>query len=253
MQEVVIIGAGIAGCTAAIYAKRKKMDFVLVAKKFGGQFYESGKIFNYPGIVETDGAKFAKSFEEQLDFNDIEPVTGEEITEIKKKKGGFEVVGGKKSYQSKTVIIATGSRPRKLDVPGEKKFANKGLTYCSICDGPLFSGKTVAVIGGGNSALEGVDFIKDIAEKIYLINIDKEFNAHESLIEKAESLDKVEIINEARTTEITGDDLVSGIKYEKNGNEEELRAEGVIVEIGRKPNTSFVEGFLELNEKSISQ
>jgi thioredoxin reductase len=248
MHDVAIIGAGISGCTAAIYAARKKMNYLFVTKEFGGQFFESGKILNYPGITETDGAKFSKSFEEQLEFNKIELKEGEEIGEVKSVKGGFELAGKKDKYKAKSVIVATGSKPKRLDVPGEKEYANKGVTYCSICDGPLFKDKTIAIIGGGNSALEGVDFTKDIAKKIYLVNIQKEFSAHESLIEKAQSIEKVEVILEAKTTEVYGDKMVKGIKYEKGGKTEELDVEGIIVEIGRVPNTRFLEGFLELDE-----
>ncbi len=249
MQEVVIVGAGISGLTAAIYAKRKKMNFTILGEEFGGQFLESGKINNYPGIKETNGFEFSKKFKEQLKFNEIEPKIGEKITKISKINSGFKLEGKKDNYQAKTVIIATGSHPKKLGVKGEDQFANKGLTYCSVCDGPLFADKTIAVIGGGNSALEGVDFTHKIAQKIYLINIDQEFNAHEGLIEKVNSYDNVELITEAETAEILGDKMVSGLKYKQNGETEKIDVEGVIVEIGRTPNTNFLEGFLELNKK----
>ena len=131
-------------------------------------------------------------------------------------EGGFKVSSDKGSYEAKAVIIATGSHPKKINVPGEKEFFNKGVTYCSICDGPLFSGKTIAIIGGGNSALEGVDFTKNIAKKIYLINVTKHFDAHEYLIGKVKSYQNVEIIHEAKTTSISGDKFVSAITYEKN-------------------------------------
>lgn len=249
MQEVVIVGAGISGLTAAIYAKRKKMNFTILGEEFGGQFLESGQINNYPGIVETDGADFSKKFEEQLKFNEIEPKIGEKITKISKIDSGFKLEGKKDNYQAKTVIIATGSHPKKLGIKGEDQFANKGLTYCSVCDGPLFSDKTIAVIGGGNSALEGVDFTHKVAQKIYLINIDQKFNAHEGLIEKVNSYDNVEIITEAEIAEILGDKMVSGLKYKKTGETKKIDVEGVIIEIGRTPNTDFLEGFLKLNKK----
>lgn len=248
MRELIIIGGGIAGCTAAIYASRKRMDFILISKEFGGQFLESGEILNYPGIIKTDGVEFNSLFEKQLAFNNIKPVLGETIGKIEKQEGGFKMISDKNVYEAKTVIIATGSCPRKLNVPGESQYANKGLTYCSICDGPLFSGKDIAVIGGGNSALEGVDFTKDIARKIYLVNIGKELSAHEYLIEKISSYKNVEIINEATTTEITGDKFVTGFVYERNGKKEHLSVEGIIVEIGRIPKTEFLEGFVEMDK-----
>lgn len=248
MYEVIIIGGGIAGSTAAIYAARKRMEFFFVTDKLGGQFLESGEILNYPGVVKTTGADFSTVFEEQLKFNNVEPKVGEKIAKIEKIDNGFKVSSDKGSYEAKTVIIATGSHPKKINVPGEKEFFNKGVTYCSICDGPLFSGKAIAIIGGGNSALEGVDFTKNIAKKIYVINSTKEFNAHEYLIEKVKSYENVEIIHEAKTTAISGDKFVSSITCEKQGKENKLAVEGVIIEIGRTPNTAFVEGFLNLDE-----
>lgn len=248
MYEVIIIGGGIAGATAAIYASRKRMNFLLIAQKLGGQLLETGGVLNYPGIVTTKGAEFSLAIEEQLKFNNVEPKVGEEVKKIEKMKGGFRIFSDKKNYESKTVVIATGSKPRKIGVPGEEAFARKGVTYCSICDGPLFSGKDIAVIGGGNSALEGVSFTKDIARKIYLINIGKNFTAHEYLIEKIKSYKNIEIINEAKTTEITGDKFVTGLVYEKNHKPHRLEIQGVIIEIGRMPNTGFLEGFLELDD-----
>jgi len=248
MYEVIIVGGGIAGCTAAIYASRKRMKFLLITKEFGGQFLESGEILNYPGIVKTDGAEFYSIFEKQLEFNGVLPNIGEKVEKIEKRDFGFKVTSDKNSYETKTIIIATGSKPRKLNVSGEDKYARKGVTYCSICDGPLFSGRDIAIIGGGNSALEGVDFTKDIARKIYLVNIERNFNAHEYLIEKVTSYKNVEIINEARTTEILGDRFVTGLIYEKNGNNNRLDVGGIIVEIGRIPATEFLEGFLEIDE-----
>ncbi len=248
MYEVVIIGGGIAGATAAIYASRKKMSFLLITKKLGGQLLETGGVVNYPGIVKTKGAEFSLAIEEQLKFNNVEPKVGEQVEHLEKIKAGFRIFSNKESYESKTIIIATGSKPRKIGVPGEEAFARKGVTYCSICDGPLFSGKDIAVIGGGNSALEGVDFTKDIARKIYLINVGGKFTAHEYLIEKIKSYKNIEIINEAKTTEIIGDKFVTGLIYEKNHKPYRLEIQGVIIEIGRMPNTGFLEEFLELDD-----
>ena len=249
MHEVTIVGAGIAGCTAAIYAARKRMDYALISETFGGQFLESGEILNYPGVTRTDGEVFSELFERQLEFNKVKPMLGEKIKKIEKIDGGFSLETGKNRYESKTVIIATGSRPMKLGVPGEDEFANKGVTYCSVCDGPLFPDKTIAIIGGGNSALQGVDFTKNVARQIYLLNINEEFTAHEYLVEKAKAYENVTVINKARTTRITGGPFVKGITYEREGKEVRLAVDGVIIEIGRSPNTDFVKGFLELDER----
>ncbi|MBD3246169.1 MAG: FAD-binding protein [Candidatus Omnitrophica bacterium] len=249
MLDVVIVGAGIAGLTSAVYAARKRMKFAVLAKEFGGQFYESGEILNYPSIKQTTGAEFARMFEEQIKFNGIAPRIGEEVTGIAECEGGLKLRTKKDSCRGKTVILATGSRPRKIDVPGEDRLANKGVTYCSICDGPLFSGQEIAIVGGGNSALEGVDFTHNIAKKIYVLNVGREFTAHEYLSEKITQYPNVEVIHEAETTEITGDTFVDGIVYRRKGKEHRLAVRGVIIEIGRIPNTDFLKGFLDLNEK----
>ena len=248
IYETIIIGAGIAGCTAAIYAARKKMNFLLLTDTFGGQFLESGEVLNYPGIKETTGIEFSDLMEEQLKFNGVKPIIGIKVKKIEKSGNGFLLHTNKKEYFTKSVIITTGARARELGVPGEKKFRHKGVTYCAICDGPLFAGKEVAVIGGGDSALEAADFLMNIAKKIYIVNINKDFKAHEYLQERIKNHPKVEVINEAETKEIVGDKFVTGIKYKKKGKTEILPIEGVFVEIGRTPNTEFVKDLLELDE-----
>jgi len=248
IYETIIIGAGIAGCTAAIYAARKKMKFAVIAEKFGGQFYESGEVLNYPGIIQTTGAEFSKVMEEQLKFNGVKVNAGVIVKRISKKGKNFLIKTNKKDYLTKTVIIATGSRPRELGVSGEQKFKQRGLTYCAICDGPLFSKKAVAIVGGGNSALEAVDFMLNVAKKIYLINIHNKFKAHQYLIDRVKKHKKVTIINKAKTTEVLGDKFVTGMKYEQNGKVKELKVNGVFVEIGRVSNTEFAKKLLKIDE-----
>ncbi|MBD3378988.1 MAG: thioredoxin-disulfide reductase [Candidatus Omnitrophica bacterium] len=249
MYDTVIIGAGIAGDTAALYAARRNMDFLVVAEKIGGQFSESGKITNYPGIVETEGNEFKEAFDRQMEANDIEPRGEETVRGIKRSGKGFHIVTGKSEYEARSVILATGSAPGRLNVPGEEEFAKKGVTYCSVCDGPLFSGKEVVIAGGGNSAMEAADFMKDIAEKIIIVNNSETLNGHGALIENVRSLEKVEILNSAEIKEIKGGGSVESVVVEHEGGQKEIRAEGVIVEIGRSPNTGFLEGFVDLDEK----
>ena len=248
MLDTVIIGAGISGMTAAIYASRKRMDFVIITSKVGGQFMESGEVLNYPGIVETTGAKFASKMEEQLKFNNVE-IKVETAVKIEKVGDNFKVVTDKGEYETKTVIMATGARPRELEVPGEKKYKNKGITYCAICDGPLFSGKDVAVIGAGDAALEAVDFLLKIAKKIYVLNIGEKMAAHEYLQERIKGQKNVEVVNNAKTTEVLGDGkMVSGLKYSQKGAEKEIKVGGVFVEIGRVPNTDFAKNLVKIDE-----
>ncbi len=248
MLDTVIIGAGIAGLTAAIYASRKRMKFEIVSSSFGGQFMESGEVLNYPGIIKTTGGEFASIMQKQMKFNNVKVKT-EAVKEIKKAGGNFKVITDKSQYDARSVIIASGARPRELGVPGEKEYKNKGLTYCAICDGPLFANANVVVIGGGDSALEAVDFLLNIAKKIYLLNIGKKLKAHEYLQERINNHPKVELINNASTKEVLGDGKnVTSIKYEQNGEEKELKVEGVFIEIGRVPNTDFTKKILELDE-----
>jgi len=248
MHDTIIIGAGIAGCTAAIYASRKRMDFAFISKDFGGQFMESGEVLNYPGIKKTTGAKFASTMREQLDFNGVKLASGVTAQKIERKTDNFVVRTDKGDYETKSVIIATGARARHLGVPGEAKLKNRGVAYCAICDGPLFSGKDVAVVGGGNSALEAVDFLLGIAKKIYLINIGKKLIAHEYLKERIKGQQDVTVINEAKTTKILGKDLVEGLQYTQDSKTKKIDVEGVFIEIGRVPNTEFIKGFCDLDE-----
>jgi alkyl hydroperoxide reductase subunit F len=249
MHETIIIGAGIAGMTAAIYASRKRMTFLILADKIGGQFLQSGEVLNYPGIKETTGAEFEKIMEEQLKFNNVEVKEGYFVEKIEKIGENFKVKSNKGEFETRTVIIASGARPRKLGVPGEQEYDKKGLTYCSVCDGPLFADKDVAVIGGGNAALEAVDFLKSIAKKIYVLNIAEKLTAHEYLQENMAKIKNAEIQNNARTTEIIGNgSMVTGLRYEQNGEQKQLNVQGVFVEIGRVPNTEFAKDFVELDE-----
>ena len=247
IYETIIIGAGIAGATAAIYASRKRMKFELISPDSGGQMMASGEILNYPGIIKTTGFEFSELIEKQLDFNGVK-LKKEAVKTVKKKGKNFLVTTDKGEYETKTVIIATGARPRKLGVPGEEKFARKGVAYCSVCDGPLFSGKKVAIVGGGNAALEAVDFMREIASKIYIIVLDDKFIGHEYLIEKVKSNPKVEAIFNAKTAEITGDKFVRGITYEQKGKTKEINVDGVIIEIGRVPNTDLFKDIVQVDE-----
>ena len=248
MLDTVIIGAGISGLTAAIYASRKRMQFEIVSTNFGGQFMESGEVLNYPGIKKTTGAGFASLMDKQMKFNNVN-VKLETVKGIKKKGSNFTVATNKNSYDTRSVIITSGAKPRELNVPGEKEYKNKGVTYCSICDGPLFANMDVAVVGGGDAALEAVDFLLNIASKIYLINIEEKLRAHEYLQERIHGQEKVEVISNAATKEILGNGkMATGLKYEQDGEEKELKLGGVFVEVGRVPNTGFVKNLLKTDE-----
>ena len=193
MHELIIIGAGPAGITASVYAARKKIKFLLITKNIGGQAALSGEIENYTGYQFITGSELAAKFESHMKQFGIEIRENEEVVEVIKTGDIIEVKTNKGRYESKTLVIASGKIPRKLNVPGEDRFKNRGVTYCATCDGPLFAGKDVAVIGGGNSALDAVLQLTKIANRIYLIDINPALGGDAVMREKVEEDKRVTI------------------------------------------------------------
>ena len=255
MYDLIIIGGSAAGSSAAIYAARRKLNFKIVTMDTGGEVALSGEVGNWPGIVSIQGFELAQKFTEHVKSYGVETDIGwkiEKIARIKKHYRLTAVNGGgeTKEIETKSIIIATGIHPRKLAVPGEKELDRKGITYCTVCDGPLFKNKTTVTIGSGNSALESVLMMATFAKKVYLLSkfADTPENnggfpkGENILIEKAKSLPNVEIIYEATTTAVTGTDRVAGIKYkDSKGQEQELAVEGVMVHVGQIPNSQFAD------------
>lgn len=248
IYDLVIIGAGPAGITAAVYAARKKMDPLVITKDIGGQASLSGDIQNYTGYQFITGPELAIKFEEHMRKFNFEIKENEEVKELISKKGTFLVKTDKDNYQAKTVIAASGKRSRELGVSGEREFRNKGLTYCATCDGPLFAGRDVAVIGGGNSALDAALQLTKIANKIYVINITDNLTGDGIMQEKIRADKKVSIFNNSRVKEILGDSFVQTIKIEEDKKEKVLDVQGIFVEIGLIPNSEFASS-LEKNER----
>ena len=239
MYDVIIIGAGPAGITAAIYAARKKLTILVITKDIGGQAALSGDVENYTGYQFITGPELALKFEEHLRKFDIALKENESVKELKKLGSRVEVKTDKETYYARSVIIASGKRSRGLDVEGEKEFKNKGLTYCATCDGPLFSGKDVVVIGGGNSALDAAIQLIKIAAKIYLINITDSLSGDKVMQDMVRTSQKVKILNSTQVSAILGDKMVSAVKIRKNDIEEQIAVQGVFVEIGLIPNSEF--------------
>lgn len=248
MYDLIIIGAGPAGITASVYAARKRMNFLVITKDIGGQTAWSGEIENYTGYQFISGPELAGKFEEHMRQYGIELKEGEGVTELKKKGDVVFVKTDKDTYEAKTAIIASGKKSKELGVPGEAEFKNRGLTYCATCDGPLFAGKDVAVIGGGNSALDAALQLIKIAKHIYLVNITPSLTGDAIMQDKVKESDKISILNNTRVTAIFGDRFVSGIKIKREDKEKTLEVQGVFVEIGLLPNSEFAED-LEKNEK----
>lgn len=239
MFDLIIIGAGPAGITASVYAARKKMGLLVITRDIGGQAAWSGDIENYTGYQFITGPELAEKFEEHMRKYGIELRENEQALEIKKKNEGVWVKTDKAAYEGKTAIIASGKRSRELGVPGEREFKNRGLTYCATCDGPLFTGKDVAVVGGGNSALDATLQLIQIAKHIYLINITPDLTGDLVMRGKIRDSNKVSILNSTQVTAVLGEKMVSGIKIRRGDKEETLAVEGVFVEIGLIPNSEF--------------
>ncbi len=249
IKDSIIIGASAAGLSAAIYLKRQGIDFLVIAKEIGGEMALSGIVENYPGFPSTTGVELTQKFKEHIDKYNIE-ITNDEVIEInyfspkeiETTENEFIVKGKKSDYFTKTIIIASGSNPKKLNIPGEDTFYHKGLSYCYVCVLPLFKNKTVAIIGGGNSALEAGIMANKICQKAYLINKNPEFKGDKFLFNQVSKFNKVEIIYNALTQEIYGEKFVHGIKYLDLNTKEikDLKVDGVFVHIGLKPNSEFV-------------
>lgn len=253
MYDLIIIGGGPAGMTAGIYAARQKVKTLLITEGFGGQMAKkSVDIENYPGFVKISGFDLIKNFETQLRTKEVEIEMGK-IKSLKKEGDLFSAsIEGGKEFKAKTVIIASGAEPRMLDAKREKEFIGKGLSYCPICDGPVFRDKEVAVIGGGEAGCEAGLFLSDYVKKIYVLDTGSEITASKTAYEALLNSGKAEFLTNAKVKEIKGDKFVSSIVYEntKTNEEKEINVSGVFVEIGYKPATSFIaEGLVDLTEK----
>lgn len=239
LYDVVIIGAGPAGITASVYAARKRMRLAVITQDIGGQAAWSGDIENYTGYQFITGPDLAAKFQEHMSSYEIPVREGESVTDIRRQAENVLVTTDKAAYEAQCVIVASGKRTRKLNVPGEKEFKNKGLTYCATCDGPLFSGKTVAVIGGGNSALDAALQMMRIAGKIYLVSNAGTLTGDAIMREKIRSSPLIEFLLNTEVTAVKGDKFVTGLAVRSGGRQRELEVQGVFVEIGLIPNSDF--------------
>jgi len=246
MYDLIIIGAGPAGITASVYAVRKRLNILVISPDIGGQAALGGDIENYTGYQFITGPELALKFEEHMRKFDIQ-LKDESVQDLKKTGEIIIVKTNKAEYQARTVIVASGKKTRELNVPGENEFKNRGLTYCATCDAPLFSGKDVAVIGGGNSGLDAAIQLERIAKKVYIINIAHELTGDEIMQETIKKDKNTIVYNESKVLAVLGEKMVNAIKISRQGKEEILPVEGIFVEIGLIPNIDFA-GILEKNE-----
>jgi NADH-dependent peroxiredoxin subunit F len=252
--DVLVIGGGPAGATAAIYAARKGVRTGIIADRFGGQILDTTTIENFISVKQTDGEKLASQLEAHVRDYPVDVMDSQTVKRIEKKDDMIDIfLENGAVLKSKTVIIATGARWRNVGVPGEDKFRNKGVANCTHCDAPLFAGKDVAVIGGGNSGIESAIDLAGIANHVTVLEFMPELKADEVLQKRLNSLPNVTVITNAQTKEITGTDKVDGIKYidRETGEEHHIKLQGVFVQIGLVPNTEWLEGTVEMDRGQI--
>jgi thioredoxin reductase (NADPH) len=249
--DLIIVGGGPAGLTAAIYAGRRNLKTLLITITIGGQVLEAEKIENYPGFLGIKGLKLMQRFQKQAMKSGVEIVL-DEVKEIKEIEGGYTVKTNTKEYSAKAIILAFGRTPRSLNVPGEEKFRGKGVSYCATCDMPLFKNKTIAVVGGGNAALEAALYGSKIAKRVYLIHRRDEFRGFESFVEKVKRKENVELVLSSIVTEIKGEDSVRAIVVQdlKTNQLKELQVDGVFIEIGSEVKTDLIKNLVKLDENN---
>ena len=251
--DLLIIGGGPAACAAAVYAGRKQLKTVLVAEEFGGQSAVSDTIYNWVGTKEISGSELAKNLadhaKEYAKNGSLTVVEGSRVAVLTKNGTTFTAtLSNDEMISATSVLIATGSRHRKLDIKGAKEFDNKGIMYCATCDGPLFSGQPVAVAGGGNAAFEAALQLTEYSPSVTLIHRSENFRADPITIEKVEGNNKITIVTNATITEVRGDMFVSEVDYELGGVTHILPVAALFVEIGQLPNTEFAKDLVKVDD-----
>ncbi len=252
IYDLAIIGGGPAGVSAGVYAARKKLKTILITESFGGQSTESAGVQNWIGTIEISGLDLGKQLESHLRAyasDSVEIKTGTRVTKISKADNLFTVETSHDKFEARTVLVTTGSTRRKLEIPGAKEFEGKGITYCASCDGPVFNGQDVVVIGGGNAGFESAAQLLAYCKSVTLLNRTDTIKADEMTVESVVAHPNMTLIKNASPKEIKGDKFVNSMTYTDllTNTDHELNITGVFVEIGLVPTTSFLEGFVDLN------
>lgn len=250
LYDVVVVGSGPAAVSAAIYAVRKGLSTAMIGLKVGGQVLDTNEIENIIGTPKTTGAKYAETLEEHLKEYEVAFKDGHLVKEIKESgKDKSIITDDGKSYKSKTVIIATGAKHRNLNIPGEEKYAGKGVHFCSTCDGPFYKGLDVAVIGGGNSGVEAALDMSGIATNVTLIEFMPELKADQVLQDKLTERGNIKVLKNTATKEVRGTEFVEEliVTHRETNEEKILKIDGMFIEIGLSANSSIVKDLVETN------
>ena len=249
MYDTIIIGSGPAGLSAAVYAKRSQMNVVVVEKEYmgTGQIAESERVDNYLGLYGESGFDLGEKFREHAISLGAEFYEGEAVKIISENNTYKVIFSDDKVLETKTIIYATGANPRRLNIKGETEFSGRGVSYCAVCDGAFYKDKTVAVIGGGDTALQDAVMLSKIAETVYLVHRRDEFRANKALQNKVMNIPNIKLVLSAVPLEIIGDKKVNAIKVLRNDTEELLEIDGVFVAVGTIPNSQLLEGIAELD------
>jgi len=250
IYDLIIIGGGPAGITAGIYATRKKIKILLIAKDFIGQIGKTNEVDNYPGFSKISGLDLMKKFEEHLKKFSFE-IKKQKVIKVEKIQQGFAVkTEEKEEFLTKTIIVATGRDPRPLEAEGEKEYIGRGVSYCSICDGPFFQNKAVAVIGGGNSGFEAALDLVKYAKRIFIFEKSEKIIADEILRDRAKKEKKIEIHTNTEIKKIEGNNKVQDLIYQdlKTRKTYQVPTDGVFIQIGSIPATGFLKDLVEFNQ-----
>ena len=249
IYDLVIIGAGPAGLSAAIYACRRAMKTIIISKDIGGQIAKAPSVENYPGFESISGVELVQNMQEQAQKCGAE-IIFDEVMSIGQDGKNFIIKTSNKNYKSKSLILAYGKTPRSLDVPEEKRFAGKGVSYCATCDMPVFKNKVIAVVGGGNSALDAALYGSKIAKQVYLIHRRDEFRADELTLEKARKTKNIKFILNSVIKKIKGDNFVKSIIIEDVNSKQtkEIPIDGIFAEVGYEVKTDIVAHLVKLDQ-----
>ncbi len=247
--DLIIIGGAAAGLPAALYAARRKLNTLVLTQDTQGQTGTATLIENYPGFLKIPGMELMAKFMEQAK-NAGANIVFDKVKTLKKSGDDFEIETTTSKYSAKSVIISAGKTPRTLGVPGEEKLKGRGVSYCATCDGPFFKGKKIAVVGGGNTALEEAEYLSKIAEKVYLIHRRSDFRAEEAVVHHIKKIKNIEFVLDSIPKEIKGENNVEAIVVENaiSGDKKTILLDGIFVSIGYVPKTEWIEGFVKLDD-----